>query len=46
MEPKLFVATKAFIKYDEKILILKESSKYQKIDAPPRLKNFNLFSEN
>jgi 8-oxo-dGTP diphosphatase len=28
MEPKLFVATKAFIKYKGKILILRESSKY------------------
>jgi 8-oxo-dGTP diphosphatase len=29
MEPKLFVATKAFICYQGKILILRESSKYQ-----------------
>lgn len=29
MDPKLFVATKAFIVYEGKILILRESSKYQ-----------------
>ncbi|MFA5828316.1 MAG: NUDIX domain-containing protein [Candidatus Shapirobacteria bacterium] len=29
MEPKLFVATKAFINYQGKILILRESDKYQ-----------------
>lgn len=29
MEPKLFVATKAFIEYNGKILILRESEKYQ-----------------
>ena len=29
MEPKLFVATKAFIVYNNKILILKESSQYK-----------------
>ena len=29
MEPKLFVATKAFINNNEKILILKESDKYE-----------------
>lgn len=29
MEPKLFVATKAFIKYQGKILILRESTKYE-----------------
>jgi 8-oxo-dGTP diphosphatase len=28
MEPKLFVATKAFIVHDGKVLILRESSKY------------------
>ena len=29
MEPKLFVATKAFIVYNNKVLILKESSRYK-----------------
>ena len=29
MEPKLFVATKAFITYQGKVLILRESNKYQ-----------------
>jgi len=29
MEPKLFVATKAFIVYNNKVLILRESIKYQ-----------------
>lgn len=29
MEPKIFVATKAFINYQGKILILRESNKYQ-----------------
>lgn len=29
MEPKLFVATKAFINYQGKILILRESNKYE-----------------
>lgn len=29
MEPKLFVATKAFINYQGKILVLRESNKYQ-----------------
>lgn len=29
ISPKIFVATKAFIKYKGKILILRESSKYQ-----------------
>lgn len=29
MEPKLFIATKAFINYRGKILILRESKKYQ-----------------
>ena len=40
MEPKLFIATKAFIKHQNKILIIKESNKYQdgtnagKFDVP------------
>jgi 8-oxo-dGTP diphosphatase len=40
MDTKLFVATKAFIKHKDKILILRESSKYQdgtnsgKFDVP------------
>ena len=29
MEPKLFIAGKAFIKHNGKILVLRESSKYQ-----------------
>lgn len=52
MEPKLFVATKAFIKFQNKILIIKESSKYSdgtnagKFDVPGgRIKPGQRFDE-
>ncbi|MDP2587033.1 MAG: NUDIX domain-containing protein [Candidatus Komeilibacteria bacterium] len=52
MEPKLFVATKAFIKYQDKILIIKESNKYTdgtnagKFDVPGgRIKPGQRFDE-
>lgn len=52
MEPKLFVATKAFIKYQNKILIIKESAKYSdgtnagKYDVPGgRIKPGQRFDE-
>lgn len=52
MEPKLFVATKAFIKYQNKVLIIRESTKYQdgtnadKFDVPGgRIKPGQKFDE-
>jgi 8-oxo-dGTP diphosphatase len=52
MEPKLFLATKAFIKYQNKILIIKESDKYAdgtnagKFDVPGgRIKPGQRFDE-